>query len=179
MIVVGIKLVIACVVSLSAAIAVADKTVAISSGKTVTGRCVGVHDGDTITLLVDTQDGKRQAKIRLDGIDAPELGQGFSRQSREALAEMVFEKPCEVESRGPDKYGRTIGRVSVERGDVNAAMLDSGMAWHYAKYDHRPEMAAREASARQAQVGLWSESNPIPPWDWRKMSEVERRAVVP
>ena len=163
---------------LSLAAAAADKTIAIPDGETVTGRCVGVHDGDSITLLLDTPDGKRQAKIRLDGIDAPELGQPFSRVSRAGLAEMVFERDCAVESRGADKYGRTIGRVSVDGADVNAAMLDSGLAWHFKKYDSRPEMAAREDAARQARIGLWEGRDPIPPWDWRKMPAEERRAAV-
>lgn len=164
----------AAMMSLAAA---SEKTVEIPAGDTVIGRCVGVHDGDSITLLLDTPAGKRQAKIRLDGIDAPELGQPFSRVARAALSEMVFERECAVESRGADKYGRTIGRISVDGADVNAAMLDSGLAWHYKKYDSRPEMAGRETAARQAQLGLWQDRDPIPPWDWRKMSADERRAA--
>jgi micrococcal nuclease len=156
----------------------AAKTLLIPKGETATGRCVGVHDGDSLTLLLDTPDGKRQAKIRLDGIDAPELGQPFSRVSRTCLADMVFERECVVESRGPDKYGRTVGRISVDGADVNAAMLDSGMAWHYKKYDSRPEMAAREENARQARIGLWEDRDPIPPWDWRKMPAEERRVAA-
>lgn len=163
---------------LSATTVAADKTIAIADGKIVKGRCVSVHDGDSMTVLVDTPDGKRQVKIRLDGIDAPELGQPFSRVSRDGLAEMVFNCECVVESRGADKYGRTIGRVSVDGADVNAAMLDSGLAWHYKKYDSRPEMGAREDAARQAKIGLWEDRDPIPPWDWRKLTAAERRAVV-
>jgi len=156
----------------------ADKTISIPAGEAIVGRCVGVHDGDSMTILIDTPDGKRQAKIRLDGIDAPELGQPFSRVSRDGLAKMVFECQCAVESRGPDKYGRTVGRVSVDGADVNAAMLDSGLAWHYKKYDSRPEMAAREEAAKRAKVGLWDDRNPTPPWDWRKMPADERRQRV-
>ena len=44
----------------------------------------------------------------------------FARVSRAGLAEMVFERECSVESRGPDKYGRSIGRVSVDAADENA-----------------------------------------------------------
>jgi len=56
----------------------ADKPVVIPKGETVTGLCVGVHDGDSMTLLIATPEGKRQSKIRMDAIDAPELGQPFS-----------------------------------------------------------------------------------------------------
>ena len=94
-------------VVLSAILAVAatpaDKTITIPAGETVTGRCVGVHDGDSLTIILNTPEGSRQAKIRLDGIDAPELGQPFARVSRAGLAEMVFERECTVESRGSDK----------------------------------------------------------------------------
>jgi len=163
---------------LSASAEAADKTIAIPAGQTIDGRCVGVHDGDSITVLVDTPDGKRQAKIRLDAIDAPELGQPFARVSRAGLAEMVFDRECSVESRGIDKYGRTIGRVAVDGADVNAAMLDSGLAWHFKRYDDRPEMAAREDAAKQARIGLWENRDPIPPWDWRKMPADKRRVAA-
>ena len=89
----------------------AEKPHPIPKGQTVTGRCVGVHDGDSMTLLID---GNRRVKVRLDSIDAPELGQAFSRRSKEALAAMVMEKQCRVESLGPDKYHRTLGRVMVD-----------------------------------------------------------------
>jgi endonuclease YncB( thermonuclease family) len=152
----------------------AEKPAVIPEGQTVTGRCVGVHDGDSMTLLMETPAGQRQAKIRLDAIDAPEMGQPFSNHSKQTLSGMVFDKQCAVESVGPDRYGRTIGRVTVDGKDVNAAMLEVGMAWHYDKYDDRQSMADRQEAARKAGVGLWGDPRPIPPWDWRKMSKEER-----
>ena len=152
----------------------AEKPIVIPEGQTVTAKCVSVHDGDSMTLLLDTKDGKRQSKIRLDAIDAPELGQPFSNRSKQALSGMVFDKDCTVESLGPDKYGRVIGRVTVGGKDVNAAMLEGGMAWHFARYDDRKSMADRHEAARKACVGLWADPKPIPPWEWRKMSKEER-----
>ena len=49
---------------------------------TLTGKVVGVHDGDTLTLLVN----EKQYKVRLDGIDAPELGQDFGTRAKQALS---------------------------------------------------------------------------------------------
>ena len=152
----------------------AEKPIVIPEGQAVTAKCVGVHDGDSMTLLIDTPDGKRQSKIRLDAIDAPEVGQPFSNRSKQALSGMVFDKDCTVESLGPDKYGRVIGRVTVGGKDVNAAMLEGGMAWHFARYDDRKSMADRHEAARKACVGLWADPKPIPPWEWRKMSKEER-----
>ena len=60
----------------------------------IEGRIVGVHDGDTITLL-DADN--RQHKIRLDGIDAPELGQPFGRASKQHLAELLANREAVAE----------------------------------------------------------------------------------
>ena len=152
----------------------AEKPVVIPDGETVVAKCVGVHDGDSMTLVLEMPEGKRQAKIRLDAIDAPELGQPFSSKSKQHLSSLVFGKECSVESLGGDKYGRTIGRVVVDGKDVNAAMLEAGMAWHFAKYDSRREMARKHELAKDKGVGLWSGKRPIPPWEWRKMSKAER-----
>jgi endonuclease YncB( thermonuclease family) len=149
----------------------AEKPHPVPKGQTVTGRCVGVHDGDSMTVLID---GNRQVKVRLDSIDAPELGQAFSRRSREALAAIVMDKECRVESLGPDKYQRTLGRVMVDGQDVNGWLVESGWAWHYDRFDDRKSMADKQAAAREAGRGLWADARPIPPWDWRKMSKEER-----
>ena len=98
---------------------------------------------------------------------------GASRSTK-TLSDMVFDKQCTVESLGPDRYGRTIGRVSVASRDVNTAMLEAGMAWHFAKYDTQQSMGDRHEAARRAGKGLWAEPKPIPPWEWRKMSKEER-----
>jgi endonuclease YncB( thermonuclease family) len=55
----------------------------------LTGRAVGVHDGDTITVL---DANKTQRKIRLAGIDAPELKQAFGNRAKKNLAELAFDK---------------------------------------------------------------------------------------
>ncbi len=68
-------------------------TPALAAEATVHLRVVGVHDGDTITGLTDA---KEQVKVRLDAIDAPELGQPFGQASKKALSEMVFGKSVTV-----------------------------------------------------------------------------------
>jgi len=157
--------------------AAAEPSFPIPEGKTITARCVGVYDGDTITLLVKTAEGKRQAKIRLDAIDAPEIGQPFGNRSKQTLSGIVFGKDCQVESMGQDRYGRTIGKINVDSKSVNLAMLEAGMARHFTKYDQTPQFAAAEKAAREAGAGLWADKHAIPPWEWRKMPKAERDTV--
>src|SRR5262245_38735035 len=71
------------------------------------GHVVGVHDGDSITLL----SGSFEVRIRLADIDAPELAQAFGRRSKESLSDLCFDKPAELTTQGNDRYGRTIARV--------------------------------------------------------------------
>ena len=149
-------------------------TSAPASEKTITVRVVGVHDGDTITGLDDS---KTQYKIRLDAIDAPELGQPFGQTSKKALSEKVFGKDVVVIPKTKDKYGRTVGHILIDGRDVNLLMLEEGMAWHYKHYDHNARLARAEEEARAAKKGLWSDGDPVPPWEWRKEHQ-HRKATV-
>ena len=85
-------------------------------GQHLSLRVVGVHDGDTLTGLDES---KTQFKVRLDAIDAPELGQPFGQAAKKALSEKVFGKDVVVIAKTRDKYGRTVGHVLVDNRDVN------------------------------------------------------------
>lgn len=128
-------------------------------------RVVGVQDGDTLTCL-DESGG--QQKVRLAGIDAPEIGQDFGRQSRDALADLVFGRAVEVLDEGRDRQGRTIAKLLVDGDDVNRRMVATGMAWHYSAYSTDPDLDGIEAEARAGGRGLWSQPSPMPPWDYRR-----------
>ena len=127
-------------------------------------RVVGVQDGDTISCL---DENNQQQKIRLAGIDAPEIGQDYGTTSREALASMVFGKTIDVVDDGRDRYGRWIGHASVDGLDVNQQMVATGNAWHYAAYSTDQSLAAAQSQAQSQRLGLWGQPNPIPPWDYR------------
>ena len=133
-------------------------------------RVVGVHDGDTITV-VDAA--KRQYKIRLSGIDAPELGQEFGRQAKQSLSGLVFGKDIVVIHDKVDRWGRLVGKVMVGGSDANLAMIEAGLAWHFKKYEKEQAQVDRraysdaEVRARQTRIGLWSQPNPLPPWEYR------------
>jgi endonuclease YncB( thermonuclease family) len=89
------------------------------------GRVVGVLDGDTLVLLTPE---KRQVKVRLAQIDAPEKSQAFGQRSKQSLSDLVFGKQVRVEQQDNDRYGRVVGRVSVGSVDANAEQVKRGMA---------------------------------------------------
>src|SRR5687767_9854712 len=79
--------------------------------QTLTGRVVGVADGDTITLLTAE---KKQVKVRLNGIDCPESHQAFGTAAKQFTSKKVFGKDIAVRTQGTDRYGRTLGDIIAE-----------------------------------------------------------------
>ena len=108
-----------------------------------------------------------QHKIRFHGIDAPEKSQAFGQKSKQHLSSLVFGKDVRVKYKSRDKYGRILGTVYIDGLDVNLEMIRAGLAWHYKRYDSTPAYAAAELEARQNRRGLWSDSNPTPPEQFR------------
>lgn len=135
------------------------------NAETVIGKCVGVTDGDTATVLVD---GNRQIKVRFDGIDAPESSQDFGQRAKQKLSDLIYGKEVRVEISSKDKYGRSLGKVYVGSTYTNLEMVRSGLAWHYVQYSNATDLANAEKEARAKKVGLWSHANPTPPWNWRR-----------
>ena len=139
----------------------------------ISGKVVSVHDGDTLTIRTDDE---QTIRVRLQGIDAPELGQTFGQRSREALAALVKGKPVEVIGNGQDKYRRTLGTVIVGGVDANARQVATGMAWHYARFDKSPALARAQEAARTSRSGLWADPAPMAPWEWRAGEAARRKA---
>ena len=132
--------------------------------ETFEGKCVGVSDGDTITVL---KNGK-SVRIRLEGIDCPELGQAFGTVARRFTSVTVFGNIVRVREVTVDVYGRTVARVYAEGRDLSLELVKAGMAWRYRAYSSDPALIAAEEQARELKKGLWAQSDPIPPWEYRK-----------
>src|SRR5689334_3036099 len=132
----------------------------------LTGRVVGIADGNTLTVL---EDARRQTKVRLAEIDTPESGQPYGSRARQALSDLAFGKSVRVVVQDTDRYGRTVGRVYVGPLDVNAEMVRQGAAWVYRRYSHDASLLQLEQEAREARRGLWAlpEAQRMPPWEWR------------
>lgn len=128
-------------------------------------KVVGVADGDTITALCQ---GNEQVKVRLAEIDAPEKAQPFGAKSKQSLSGLCFGKMAQIAEQDRDRYGRTVARVSCAGIDANAEQVRRGLAWVYDRYATDPDLYPLQDAARAERRGLWADSAPTPPWEWRK-----------
>lgn len=138
-----------------------------------------VSDGDTVTLEVD--EGK--VRCRLYGIDAPEKKQSYGEDSRRYLMQIVLGKKVVYEIKGTDMYRRSICILKVVHAQgefvVNEQMLKMGMAWAYVQYlkKNRADLKKYlelQTSAIKNGFGLWQDSNPQAPWEYRRANKRRR-----
>lgn len=128
-------------------------------------KVISITDGDTFKVLHNA----REFTIRLEHIDSPEKKQPFGTKSKWYLSNLIFGKFLRIVSGGKrDRYNRVLGVAFLDTICINKAMIAAGMAWHYKKYSEDNEYANIEIAAKNNKKGIWSESNPTPPWDWRK-----------
>lgn len=131
--------------------------------KTLAGKVVGVTDGDTITVLVE----QHPVKVRLHGIDSPESHQAYGTQAKKFTSKMAFDKMAKVIVHDRDQYGRTVGEIILPDGNnLNASITRHGFAWAYVQYSKK--FVAQEQEAKKFKRGLWADSNPTPPWEFRR-----------
>lgn len=114
----------------------------------LSGKVVAISDGDTFTLLTAS---KKQVKIRLYGIDCPESKQDFGNVAKKFLSGLIFNKAVNVKEMNTDRYGRTIGIVSIGSININEMLLSAGMAWHYRKYDKSKKWDMLEETSQKEQ----------------------------
>ena len=137
---------------------------------TIHGRVVHVCDGDTIVL----HHGFWRTRIRLAGIDAPELEQDYGRESLRVLRQAVEGRRVTAHVIDNDRYRRVVARIELDGMDVGLMMIREGLAWPY--YHYLPNLDPTDADAykaarfraRREHRGLWSSPQPEAPWKWRE-----------
>lgn len=145
------------------------------SNYNIIGTVVKVADGDTLTLL----SGKKNIRVRLASIDAPETGHGknrpsqpYSNASKKALSELVINKRLTLVCYEKDHYGREICDIPIDNGrTANQILVEQGLAWANmqggGKYLRDRSLPDLEKQARQRKIGLWQQPGAVAPWDWR------------
>ncbi|GLT89254.1 hypothetical protein SLE2022_072430 [Rubroshorea leprosula] len=120
----------------------------------------------------------RKYRIRLRGIDAPEMSMPFGNEAKDELVKLVRDRCLRVLVYEIDQYGRIIADVFCDGIFVQEVMLKKGFAWHHKAFDQRLELATWEKEAMAKQVGLWASPNPEKPWEWKKKNRREEKASI-
>jgi len=135
------------------------------------GIVVKVIDGDSLKVRRDG----RIVELRLYGIDAPEYRQPYSNKAKQHAKRLVFQQMVTVHEKDTDRYGRIVALVTSRDVMLNREMVRAGLAWYYPKYCRdQPlcgELMDLEDRARKERRGLWRETDPVAPWDWKRQQK--------
>lgn len=132
---------------------------------TYAARVTRVFDGDT--LWVKPLAGGRYRKLRLDGVDAPEICQTGGPAARDALASRVLHQVVTVRVRAFDHYGRALAQVSAGGDDLAAVLVRGGHAWSSRWRRSLGPYAAEEAQARAERKGVFGVDGAETPREFR------------
>ena len=128
------------------------------------GKVVTVTSGDTITALKEGQ----PITIRLAGLDCPENDQPIGPEAKKFTIDLIANKTVKIWPAGTDQQGQTLAFIFIGNRNLNKELLSAGLAWHHKAYSRDPELAKLEFKARSKKIGLWSNPDPIAPWEWRR-----------
>lgn len=128
-----------------------------------TARVERVDDGDTLRVVMNG----RQVRVRIFGVDAPELDQPYGREALDVARRLLADRTVTVIERDTDPYDRLVASLSVEGRDIGAELVRAGAAWHFTQFSDSAALAVAEREARAARRGLWADANPTPPWEYR------------
>ena len=134
------------------------------------GKVIDVNSGDVITIA----NLNRPVRVRLAGVDAPEMDQTFGDVAKKHLSDLIHDKSVVVEYSGIAADGSVIGRVLLNDADVGAQMIRDGAAWFdpnnlsNLSEKNREIYRQSEQAARGERRGLWQADNPTAPWDFVK-----------
>lgn len=133
-----------------------------------------ISDGDTIAvkeIKKETLVGNL-IKIRLYGIDAPEIKQDYGYESKKKLIELIRDKNINIKEINKDKYGRVVGIVYLNGKNINEEMVKGGHAWWYREYDKNNKILEKyEMEAKKNKIGLFAKKGYIEPWKFRKKTK--------
>lgn len=163
-------------------IALAISFLCVNEGRaaSLSGKVVDVDEGDLFTVY----NLNRPVKIRLLGVDAPELSQEFGDVAAQHLRALLLDKSVTVEYWGLGQKNCLIGKVTLDGRDIGAQMIRDGVAWFDS--NNKGTLSATdcevyEESQRAAQAekrGLWDSGSAVAPWEFVKTELAKREALA-
>ena len=134
----------------------------------ISGKVIGIKDGDTVVILLE---GNIQKTLRVAEVDSPENSQPFGKNAKQFTSDQIFGKQINFIETDTDRYGRTIAKIYYDNKYLSAEIIKSGFGWWYYHYSNDKNLEMLEDEASKNKIGLWSDPNSIPPWEWRKLKK--------
>lgn len=125
-------------------------------------------DGDSLVIL----SGKKRIVVRLYGVDCPEYKQPFSSEAKALARKRVYGKKVLVRPEYYDSYKRLVAIIEYKDQTLNSELVRAGLAWVYPKYCRKKickSWKKMEDSAKMEKKGIWSTTESIPPWKWKRI----------
>jgi len=125
-------------------------------------------DGDSLVIL----SGKKRIVVRLYGVDCPEYKQPFSSEAKALARKRVNGKKVLVWPAYYDSYNRLVAIIEYKDQTLNSELVRAGLAWVYPKYCRKKickSWKKMENSAKREKKGIWSTTESIPPWKWKRI----------
>jgi micrococcal nuclease len=128
------------------------------------GQVISVLDGNNLVVAKDS----KLLRVRLYGIDCPEIAQDFGPQAKQMVTDLTLGKKVWIDTKVVDHGKRIQAAVMVDNKDVALELVGAGMAWIAPKSFGNTKIDTAEKEVRAKQNGLWSMSNPTPAWQFRR-----------
>lgn len=130
------------------------------------GEVTRITDGDTLWVQPDS--GGRPRKLRIEGIDAPEICQAGGEAARSWLSALALHRSVDIMVSGRDVYGRGLAKMVYQGQDVGLQMVREGLAWSYRWRGSLGPYAREEAQSRQARLGVFADRGAELPAEFRR-----------
>lgn len=127
-----------------------------------------IIDGDSLLIV----SGTRTIEVRLYGIDCPEYDQPFAAYAKAQVKKLVYGETVLVHPAYFDSYNRQVAIVIHGGETLNGELVRRGLAWVYPRYCRKKvcdSWKKMERAAINDKRGLWSRSEAISPWSWKRM----------
>ncbi len=136
-----------------------------------TGKVLAVQDSDNITIMNNSS----AVTVRLYCIACPAPGQDYASQAVKYLQDLLVGQNADVQVKWQDYSNRQVSKVKINGNDVGAQIASAGLAWYDNRVYQDGEVAAGEIQAQTQKLYIWSQSNPVAPWDYL----TQKRGIVP
>ena len=142
------------------------------------GRIGRIWGGDNFEVV----DNGRLHYAFIRGIDTPEPGQAYYDEGKSMLRQFARHRKTTVNVLERDDWKREVSDVQIsdpesgEQIDPALELLRLGLAWFdQSDGPYAESYLEAETLARKEKIGIWSQPDPVPPWEfWEKQVQQVR-----